>query len=162
MTIAVKETDEGRKIKILARLKKADREQLMRVMHKRDFRADDVIYQQGQPAMAIFFILQGSVGLFKSDADQRLQRLKVVPMGDCFGAAGALAGAMHHESAIALEPVQVLAMTHSEWSRLLQLQPTLAMEVFCGLYQELLADWHAILTEYHGLTVQLTKANIII
>lgn len=149
-------------IKSLAKFSRPDFSKLKTYFHTRDFPPNKTIYQQDQAAVAIFYVLQGSIGLFRSDSNHQVERVKVALQGESFGFAGVLVNTNHQETAITLEDVRVLTLMQSEFIRLTRQYPSLAIHLLCGLLQESMTNWYSALNEYQALTMELTKSNIII
>lgn len=131
-------------------------------LHQRIFRLDEALYRQDEPAVTLFFIVEGSVGLFVRDPEGRMERFQVLLAGDCCGLAAVHSDAVQMENAIAHETTEVLILMRSEWALLRQRHPLVALDLLSGLLGESQRGWHAAVDEYVALTGQLVKAHIIL
>jgi CRP/FNR family transcriptional regulator, cyclic AMP receptor protein len=84
---------------------------------------DDVVFRQGDPADAVFFIEKGRIGLAMVSAQGKERVIAMLGEGDFFGE-GCLAGQPKHmATALAAEPSEIVRVEKSAMVRMLHEQP---------------------------------------
>jgi CRP-like cAMP-binding protein len=154
--------EEIRTIRALSHLLPAGQKRLLPWLHLRTYAAGEMLYRQGEPALALFFLLAGSLALQIEERAAQPDRLKIVIPGQACGAAALSEEAFQGESCLALEPSRVVVLPQSAFQELLASHPAMAVALLQGLLEETLDDWRQALRTYSGLTDHLTRANIIV
>ena len=131
-------------------------------MHVRTYQPDEALYEQGEPALALFFLISGSLVLLLRGQAEKSDRLKIVLPGQCCAAAALSSDAFHGESCLAIEPSRVAVLPQSAFEEVMASQPAIAIALLQGVLDETLEDWREALRTYSGLTDHLTRANIIV
>lgn len=146
----------------LARLLPAGQKRLQRWLHVRTYAAEEPVYEEGEAAVALYFLVSGSLALLSGRRAGPGDRLKIVSPGGACGGAALSTQAFYGESCQALEPSRLAVLPHSSFNELQQRYPGIALALLQGILDETLDDWRAAMAAYHGLTSHLTRANIIV
>jgi CRP-like cAMP-binding protein len=103
-------------------------------LHKREFKAGEIIFEEEFPQEVIYFIAQGEVqldGLFFGDKSRILKENQFIGLIDIFGKGRRLS------SARALTNVRLLALQESDFWDLVQKKPSLGVKLLKACCQEL-------------------------
>lgn len=146
----------------LARLLPAGQRRLQRWLQVRTFATEEPVYEEGEAAVALYFLVSGSLALLSGRRSGPGDRLKIVQPGGTCGCAALSTLAFYGESCQALEPSRLAVLPNSSFTDMQQRYPDIALALLQGILDETLDDWRAALTAYHGLTSHLTRANIIV
>ncbi len=149
-------------ITLFSQLSRSEKKGFILLLHRRNFGVNEVIYCENSPVSAAYFIIQGSVGLFKAKGDGIQDRVHYVSQGKCFGSAALFGGSSSFTSAQALEATSVFVLLRNDFLTLVEEQPGTAMKILIAVGQELHADWAESRTEFLALTHRLTNANIVV
>ena len=87
---------------------------LLKILNRRMFKRDEVIFREGDEATYAFIIRSGSVGIFKNTPDGP-QRLTNLVANQVFGELALMENTPRSASAIALEPTEVLVITPDQF-----------------------------------------------
>jgi CRP/FNR family cyclic AMP-dependent transcriptional regulator len=83
-----------------------------KVLERRVFAAGDVIFEEGQPARALFVVLRGEVDIITKAADRRLILLTTVQTGQTFGEIAFLTESPRTASAITPKGCELMVLSH--------------------------------------------------
>jgi CRP-like cAMP-binding protein len=131
-------------------------------MQLRTYAANETIYRQGDPPAALFFLLSGSVALYHQEQSGRQDRIHVLAPGESCGHAALLPASPQNETAVAAESARLVALMHADFISLSIEKSEIAILILQGVMEEVLEKAKMAFTAYHGLTNQLTAANIIV
>ena len=131
----------------------------LRVAVPRSYQHDETIFKAGSPAMVCYFVLSGSVGLYRSRDKTTMERIKYVKPGECFGEEALFNDELRSNTARAQEETKVLAITNSDFDLL---KPIIANKILLFVAQLLHSQLCAAEEDMCALTRRLTEANIIV
>ena len=97
-----------------------------RILHRREYMKDEVIFRQDEIGMGMYIVCQGTVGIF-SEPDNR--ELSVVTDGDFFGEVALLDESPRSATAIAKTNSILFGFFHPDLFQLLTRQPRLGMKI---------------------------------
>lgn len=108
---------------------------LAKNMEQETFSGDGVVFPEGKPGDAIYFVVSGEVIIKKIiDAAQGLSKVvAVLGPGEFFGEMALLESVPRSASAVAHGPVTLFRLSKQEFERLLDSDAKVAMELFRGL-----------------------------
>jgi len=72
---------------------------------KKDFKAGEFIFKEGDPSMSMYIIKSGQVEVYKTAADSKRIPLTIINSGEFLGEMSLLTGKMHSAAAMALTDV---------------------------------------------------------
>lgn len=124
--------------------------------------AEEWIYRQGTPRIAVYYLVSGSVGLYRQRDRDTLDRLMTVHERRGFCYATLYSDLLHTQGARAFEESSLFSLTRQDYDSLQQSHPDLAIKLLQRAIQYLTEDLDATLTEYTALTHKLTQSNIIV
>ncbi|MHB8513246.1 MAG: Crp/Fnr family transcriptional regulator [Actinomycetota bacterium] len=106
------------------RLPAEDVRQVLATARRRTFARNEVIFHEGDPADSILMIAKGRVLVRTTTPLGHIAALSVLPTGSFFGELALLGGpAVRSASALALEPVEALAIHHDAFEELRRTHP---------------------------------------
>lgn len=83
------------------------------------------LFMEGEPAEAIYFLVSGSLGVFRSTLDGRTEFVAHIRAGDPVGEMSLIAGEPHHASVYALRDTELLRVDRASFNRLVRAHPSL-------------------------------------
>ncbi len=101
------------RVPLFNRLEAADVAEIMRLLHSQRFAKDVMIYQKGDPALGMYFIVSGEVLLDSGEGQVTLRG------GDFFGEAGILSHGAYQTTAKALSDCHLLQLDRKDFDYLL-------------------------------------------
>lgn len=107
------------RIAIFARLEPEDRERVAAAIHERRYRRGAIIFGEGEPGDAVFFVRSGRVKVYRVAPDGREQILGIWGPGAPFGLVTALDGQPYPANAEALEDTTAWMIRTDDFQRLL-------------------------------------------
>lgn len=114
--------------------------------------ANEIIFQEGEPANAFFIVGTGKVKVFKLSPDGKEQILMIAQAGDSFAEAALFSDRRFPASSQAMEPTELVAIDRVRFIGLLGRNPDLAVSLI-GRLSELLR-------KMTDLVEELSLANV--
>ncbi len=108
-------------------------DELARLMHRRQFRRNEVIFHQGDPGDSLFLLESGRVKLGVASSDGVEAILVTLKTGDAFGELALIDGAPRSATATAMEPTVALTLHRDRFRAVLQREPDLRDAVLGAL-----------------------------
>lgn len=113
---------------------------------RRNLEPHEVLFQEGDAAQALFFLLKGDLELVKSAADGRERFLRRVKPGEVFAEAAMFAGEGYPATARARLRSQILAITRSDFLQYISQHPAVSLSIL-GAMARLLRHLNGMLAE---------------
>jgi len=102
----------------------------------------EVLFLEGEPAEAIYFVVSGSVRIGKLSPEGREQVLRIMRRGDSFNDVPVLDGGPNPATAVAVEPTVVYGIAGENMRRILELFPSVSyrmLQVFASRLRHLVS-----------------------
>ncbi len=106
-------------------------------MRRRSFRAGEVIFHRDDPGEVLYVIRDGKVKIFITSPDGQEVSLAVFGPADYFGELALLDGQPRSASAVALEPVETIALKRADFINAVMRHPRIAIQVMHVLSRRL-------------------------
>jgi CRP/FNR family cyclic AMP-dependent transcriptional regulator len=106
-------------------------------LKQRSFRADEVIFKQGEPGDAMYIIRLGRVRIYSRDESGKELTLNVYQEGEFFGEFSLIDGEPRSASAEAVEPTEALVLRNRDLIAILSDHPEIAVSLMRGLVSRL-------------------------
>ena len=119
-----------KKIPIFRDLTARDLMRLERVLHRREYRQDEVIFHQGDPGLGMYIIESGTVSIML--VPSRLELAELYD-GEFFGELSLLDDSPRTASAVAKTPCTMLCLFQPDLFDLIDLDPRLGVKILLGL-----------------------------
>lgn len=94
--------------------------EIIKRLKTRSFKAQSMIFKEGDKGDSIFLVASGKVNIYKRDASGRQVFLRAINEGDFFGEFSYFANSKRNVSAISAEDSQLLELTRDEIDRMLE------------------------------------------
>lgn len=112
-------------IRLFAGLLPEDREALAQKMYERRYRKGTVVFGEGEPGAAAYFVREGRVKVYRLTRDGQEQILGVFGSGQPFGLVAVLDGSPFPATAEVAEDARVWVLRREDLQQLLESQPAL-------------------------------------
>jgi CRP-like cAMP-binding protein len=99
------------------------------LVHTRHLARDEVLFLEGEPGTALYYIRSGLMKIFKTSADGREQVLRLFHAGESFNDVPVFDGGPNPASAMALEPTDLYVIYRRDLLPLLASHPNIAIGV---------------------------------
>ncbi len=111
-------------------LEKAETETLLTVMDKVSFRAGTELFEKGDPAECLYFLVSGRVAVQnKTGFGERTQVIALLDPGAPVGEKGLLGGSSRGATLNAVKDSELLALSHESFEKLVGDDPALAIKL---------------------------------
>jgi CRP/FNR family transcriptional regulator len=117
------------KVPIFSTLAQSDLLKISGLIHHREYKKGEVIFQAGDQIDSIIILNEGSAKAFKYTGDGREQILYVFSEGDFFGEQYLLSNQMAAYTIEALSPVKVCMLTKARFQELLTRYPNIGIKI---------------------------------
>ncbi len=126
----------------------------------RHFRAEEEIYAEASPAAALYFIVSGSVGIYKKRRSNVTDRIQVIQSGKFFGEAALVTETPRQHSVKAMEKTEVLVLFKTDFDVLEQSNPKLALKFLKFITTKFYNELNIFQTEFHELSQKVAKDEL--
>lgn len=117
------------RVPIFAELKQRELKEIERIAHRRRFKADEIIFWEGEPGVGMYIIQKGSVLIFKDKKDGGREKLALLKSGEFFGELALLDESPRSATAIAQEETEIIGIFRPDLFGLLQRKPRLGVKL---------------------------------
>ena len=118
---------------MFSKLRDRDLDILKSFFHPRHYSADELIFEQGEPASGMYLIRTGSVRILFHKPDGTGAELARLGPGDFFGESSLAVPGTRNATARTLESAELLGFFHSDLQDILEKHPSLAGRLLFGL-----------------------------
>ena len=119
-----------RRIPVFEDLTKRELASIERILHKREYKQEEVIFRQGEPGVGMYIIEQGKVHILHEPGNTRLAELG---NGEFFGELALLDESPRSASAIAIDPSAILGFFQPDLFGLIERDPQLGVKIVMRL-----------------------------
>ena len=112
-------------------------ERISRLMVERRVDKDEIVWLEGEPGRALYFVASGLIKLFKTSAEGKEQIVKVIRPGESFGDSALFDINGNTVSAQALVPSVLYGIEKSELEPLVRQHPQLALNMIKVLARQM-------------------------
>ena len=106
---------------------------LEKVIHLRNYRAAETVFEEGDPGTGMYMIRSGGVGIYLKDSGGGEEELAVLGPGDFFGETTLTAPAPRTATARTLEASELVGLFRSDLLEMVERQPTMTSRILIGL-----------------------------
>jgi len=150
-----------RKIPVFADLRPRELREFERVLHRREFKKDEVVFREGEPGVGMYIIYQGSVGIFKNKPDGGEELLAELKEGEFFGEMALLDESPRSATARALEPSIILGLFQPDLFDLIERKPKLGNKILLNLAHIIGERLRRTNEELQALRQKLAESHIV-
>ena len=116
-------------IPYFAGLDVAELESIKRLVFERTAQRDEFIFQEGEPAQALYFVVSGVAKTFKTSAEGKEQILRIIRPGESFNDVAVFDGGPNVASATAMTPVALYGINKTDVGVIIRDHPQVAANV---------------------------------
>lgn len=107
----------------------AELESIKRLVFERTAQRDEFIFQEGEPAQALYFVVSGVAKTFKTSAEGKEQILRIIRPGESFNDVAVFDGGPNVASATAMTPVALYGINKTDVGVIIRDHPQVAANV---------------------------------
>lgn len=131
------------------------------IMHERSLRKGKIIFMEGEPGEAFYFVIRGKVKIYTTSNDGREHIINIFGDGDVFGEATIFDEMDYPATAEVLEDSRIGMIKNRELEEVIRQNPDLALQLIKILSKRLVMASMEIKTMAFNDTVQRTAAALI-
>jgi len=121
------------KIPVFSELGKRDLSYLENLVHVRNYKSHETVFEQGDPGSGLYIIRSGGVAIFTRDSHDREEELAILGPGDFFGETTLASPAPRTVSARTTESCELLGLFRSDLLATSDKHPEIANRILFGL-----------------------------
>lgn len=114
-------------------MNKPELKELVRIMHRRRYRADEAVFYEGEPGVGMYIVQEGAVAIYKGDATEKAEQLAELRRGEFFGELALLDESPRSASAVAVEECKILGLFRPDLLELVNRKPRLGTKLLFEL-----------------------------
>lgn len=141
-----------RTVDLFSRVSSEDLDQLGRRMHERTVRAEEVVFQQAEPAEAICVVASGTLQLTQVAPDGRVRSTRRVTEGESLGEVAVFADEAYSFTARALTDSGLLVLPKQEFDALVASRPSLMRHMLAAISQRAIDTNRELVNDEPGAT----------
>lgn len=112
---------------------------VFKIMYRKVYDADEVVFEEGKRGKAIFFIVSGRVAVMRKQSDGTEKQIAVFSRGESFGELALIEEIPRSATARTLEQTDIYLIYKSNFDGLLHIAPRLGLKVILNLVHVLSA-----------------------
>ena len=124
-------------IELFSELNEAELQEVAAHAQIRKVPTDTTIFYEGDPADAVFVVVNGRVKVVTTSSDGKEFILTVLGSGQVFGEMGLLEGAPRSAAVITITEVELLVIKRDDFDRLIESSPTISRKLMAILSRRL-------------------------
>jgi CRP-like cAMP-binding protein len=139
----------------------SDIQALAKRCHIRHFNGHEEIYAEKSPSAAVYFIIYGSIGLYKKRRNSMTDRVQAIKAGHFFGESSLIQNIPRTHSAKALEKTQVIVLFQADFKDLEFSHPRLALLILKLVIAKISRELQIFQTEFHELSNKVARDQLL-
>ncbi|MCX6556482.1 MAG: cyclic nucleotide-binding domain-containing protein [Candidatus Aminicenantes bacterium] len=120
-------------IPLFAQLRKRELREIEHLIHRRQYKKDEVIFWQNEPGVGMYIVQSGDVGIFGEYNTPEQRSFARLTQGDFFGEMALLEDDNRSATAVALAESQLIGIFHPDLFDLFERKPELGIKVLSKL-----------------------------
>ena len=146
-------------VPIFRKLNKRDLGFLETIVHVRNYRADEVIFEEGDIGSGMYAIRSGQVLIYKKDEHGRESEVAILDPGDFFGEVALTVSRPRLASARATEQTVLVGLFRSDMLETVRKHPSIASKILLGLTRVISDRLHQSNLQYQELLRQYANSK---
>lgn len=118
-----------RKLVFFSELDDKNIDEISKLIVEKKYKKNELIFMEGEPSEAVFFIKKGKVKISKSASDGKEHIIHILGNGDVFAEACLFGDVPYPASAETIEDTDIIMIKNIEFVELLESMPQLAIEI---------------------------------
>jgi CRP-like cAMP-binding protein len=120
-------------IPLFAKLGKRELREIEHLIHRRQYRSQEVIFWQNEPGVGMYIVQSGDVGIYSDYNSPEQKQLALLGQGDFFGEMALLEDNNRSATAVALSEAHLIGVFHPDLFDLFDRKPELGVKVLSTL-----------------------------
>lgn len=141
-------------VPVFSKLKKRDLKFLQTIVHIRNYKADEIIFEEGDIGSGMYAIRSGQVFIYTRDESGLETEQAILEPGDFFGEVALTASRPRISSARTTEPTVLVGLFRSDMLEAVRKHPTIAARILLGLTRVISDRLHLSYQQLHELKRQ--------
>lgn len=157
----VKHTIILKNVPIFKELKKGELREFERIIHRRHYKKNEVIFYEGEPGLGMYIIESGSIKIFKDYDSDLKEELATLYKGDFCGEMALLDESPRSATAVANEDTALIGLFRPDLFNLIDRKTRLGNKILLNLAQMIAERLRLNNAELQDLKIKLEKSEII-
>ncbi|MFA4923111.1 MAG: cyclic nucleotide-binding domain-containing protein [Ignavibacteriaceae bacterium] len=132
-------------------LKKSELDEILRIVHERNYVAGEYIFLQDDPGIGLYFLLEGEVSIYRESLTKLKVKLANFSMGDFFGELALIDRGNRSASAIADTNCKLGIIFKPDLEEVIKKKPKIGVAVLSGLAKIIITRLRNLNEEYISL-----------
>jgi len=150
-----------RGISMFSDLNDSSLSKIMSIMHERSLKKGKILFMEGEPGDAFYFVISGKVKIYKTSSDGREHIIHIFGSGNVFGEVTLFSNVEYPATTEVLEDSRIGVIRNEELEKLIREDSNLALELIKILNKRLVIANVEIRNMAFNDTVQRTAAALI-
>jgi len=139
----------------------SEAEYLARSCYLRQFKTEQLVYAEGSPSVAMYIVVEGSIGLYQKRRSGQTDRLLLLQPGKFFGDSCLYSDKDRQHSAKALEKSELLVLFKTDFDKISSEYPPVAIKLLKMVALKLDHDLTVFQTEFHELAQKIAQNQLL-
>jgi len=135
-------------------------QKIYKIWHEKEYKKGSIIFMEGDPGVAFYYIISGKVKLYTTSCDGREHIINIFGDGCVFGEATLLTGIDYPATAETLEDSKIGVLKNNDLENLIKEDTSLALEIIKVLSRRLIMASRVIRNMAFKDTAQRTAAAL--
>lgn len=132
-------------------LRKSELDEILKIVHERNYIAGEYIFLQGDPGIGLYFLLEGEVSIYRESLSKLKVKLANFSRGDFFGELALIDRGNRSASAIADTNCKIGIIFKPDLEEIIKKKPKIGVAVLLGLSKIIVTRLRNLNEEYISL-----------
>jgi len=138
-------------------LKKSELEEIIRIVHERNYISGEFIFLQNDPGIGLYFLLEGNVDIYRESLTKVKVKLASFSQGDFFGELALIDRGDRSASAVATSNCKIGIIFKPDLEEVIKKKPKIGVAVLSGLSKIIVTRLRNLNEEYISLQEEQIK-----
>jgi len=150
-----------KKVPMFSDLKKSELREFERIIHRRHYKNEEVIFYEGEPGLGMYVIESGSIKIYKDYNNKIKEEIAILETGEFLGEMALLDESPRSATAVASGETTLLGLFRPDFFNLLDRKQGLGIKILLKLSQMIAERLRHNNNELQNLKQKLEKSEII-
>ena len=127
---------------------------LLQIVHNRAYEANEYIFYQGDPGIALYIVREGAVAITQAVKENKIIELATLERGDFFGELALLDDEVRSGSAIAIEPSNLAVIFKPDLDEFIERYPKVGIKILRGISTIISTRLRRLNDEYFSIYIE--------
>lgn len=124
---------------------------LTKIVHNRVYTANEYIFYEGDPGVALYILLDGEVNIFQNNGEEKINDLVTLSRGDFFGELALIDGDVRSASAVAAKDSTIAVIFKPDLDQFIEQHPKRGIKILAGISAIIATRLRAVNRDYMDL-----------